>query len=109
MLGPSSDSTRAGSFSHGSKQLWHTCDRPKEEVLSKEGLTGDQSPAFSGGGESLLDEWSRDGHRWRLGAGPFVVQKTEDGRIVPSRISRRGRQLLSSDLVYTGEFDSGLR
>ena len=51
----------------------------KRKSSCPRGLTGDQSPAYSGGGERLLDEWSTDGHRWRLGAGPCVVQKTEDG------------------------------
>ena len=65
----------------------------------QEGLTGDQSPAYSGGGERLLDEWSRDGHRWKLGAGPCVVQKIEDGGSC--------HHDLQADLVYTGELIQG--
>ena len=53
--------------------------RKRKAFLFHKGFTVDQSSAYSGGGEGLLDEWSRDGHRRRLGAGPCVVQKTEDG------------------------------
>ena len=63
-------------FSHGTKQLWHTWDRPKEgSPLLQESITGDQGPTHSGGGEGHLDKWSRDGHRWRLGAGAESASK----------------------------------
>ena len=67
-------------FSHGLKQLLvHLGSPERGSPPLQEGLTGDKALHIRGGGERLLDEWSRDGHRWRLGAGPCVVQKTEDG------------------------------
>ena len=43
----------------------------------QEGLSGDQSPAHSSGGERILDEWGRDGHRRRTA--PCVVQENANG------------------------------
>ena len=66
----------------------------------QECLSGDQSPAYSGSGERFLDEWSRDGHRWRLGRGLvwFKKLRTEDRAIT---IYRRTNN--SSELVFSGE------
>ena len=46
-------------FSHGSKQLWHAWDRPKDVVLlSKKGISGDQGAAHPCCGGHMEQRWA---------------------------------------------------
>ena len=73
--GPSSENTRARSSVTGRSSCGtHRIVRKRKFCSPREYLsTGDQGPAHSGGGEGYLDQWCRDGHRWRLGERPGVV------------------------------------
>ena len=75
----SSENTRAGR----SPTDQRSCGTPGivrwRKSSSPRGSHWRSKPCVLGGGERLLDEWSRDGHRWGLGTGPCVVHKTEDG------------------------------
>ena len=68
-------------FSHGAKQLWHTLDRPKEEILLLKrvslAIKALRTPAVEKG---ILTQWCRDGHRWRLERGRvwFKRLRTEE-------------------------------
>ena len=71
MCGPSSEEHKDKKFSHGAKQLWHTWDRPKEEVLlSKRVSLAIKALRTRAVREEYPDQRCRDGHRWRLGASP---------------------------------------
>ena len=59
----------------------------------QEGLSGDQSPAHSDGGERIHDEWGRDGLRRRLVAGPCVVQENANERASGHNLSTHGQHI----------------
>ena len=66
-------------FSHGSQQLWHTWDRPKEAVLlTKIVSLAIKALRIRAVEVGFLTNGAESGHRWILGAGPCVVQTIED-------------------------------
>ena len=101
--GPSSENTRGRKFSHGGKQLWHTWDRPKEEILlSKRVSLALSTRAVERGVLTNGAEMGTDGD-WERGRVWLKRLRTEERGIT---IYRRANSS-SSELVYTGELIQG--